>query len=301
MSDELSTEWIIYLPEGERLIRPATHPDGIIINVTRDCFDIMATAWLAKLNEATRPVFYFDHTRGEAAATFSEPLRWEDGKGIMIKPDWTGAGKSAIEGRNYSYFSPRFKVDENGRPVGFLSGAEVGSLTNQPAFVGVQQLAASQASIDEQLIQQQANTYKTNMDELEKLGLLTPDEAKQDNALDLAKARVAELKQTSAKCAEVTAELAKAKESIESNQKHLEISATAFVDTAVSAGKIAPKDDKAKQALADMFKTNPEGAQAIVASMASINIEPVKIDQPKQNKSMSISDLDAINAQSLKY
>jgi phage I-like protein len=60
----------------------------------------------------------------------------------MLALDWTASGRNAISGRDYSYFSPCFLIDENGDPTALPSTGAIGSLVNNPAFRNLARIAA---------------------------------------------------------------------------------------------------------------------------------------------------------------
>lgn len=96
----------------------------------------LAELWeAARRREHARPVLYFDHKQGEAAA-FPRRFVWDDERGILLEiAEWTAAGRAAVEGANYGYISPAFRLSrEDGQVLGLVPGVEVGSLVNDPAF-----------------------------------------------------------------------------------------------------------------------------------------------------------------------
>lgn len=112
----------------------------------------LAELWEAsRRREHARPVLYFDHKQGEAAA-FPRRFVWEDERGILLEiAEWTAAGRAAVEGANYGYISPAFRLSrEDGQVLGLVPGVEVGSLVNDPAFERidpiVDNIAASKAA-----------------------------------------------------------------------------------------------------------------------------------------------------------
>jgi phage I-like protein len=64
----------------------------------------------------------------------------------MLRVNWSAAGKKAIAGKNYFGFSPTFLLGEDGQVGGLPESGEVGSLTNNPAFVGLDRIAGSHFS-----------------------------------------------------------------------------------------------------------------------------------------------------------
>jgi phage I-like protein len=57
----------------------------------------------------------------------------------------TGAGKAAIEGKDFSYLSPSFLIDDNGIPSGLPERGPLAALVNEPAFREIPRIAASDA------------------------------------------------------------------------------------------------------------------------------------------------------------
>lgn len=89
-----------------------------------------------KAHRRARPAVYFDHKTG-AAAAYPKRFVWGgDDKGIMLElEEWSHAGRAAVEGRDYGYVSPAFRMDRaTGEVTGLLGGVEVCSLVNDPAF-----------------------------------------------------------------------------------------------------------------------------------------------------------------------
>lgn len=142
---------IVYFPEGDNTITATVDgaPKSILVRVPpHRGHEIAATfqAALAKRqSENVRPHFGFDHKPG-AASALPKSFRYEPGVGVMASVEWTGAGRAGIEGRDWSYFSPTFLVEEDGVPSGLPEKGELGSLVNNPAFRNIQRIAASDAS-----------------------------------------------------------------------------------------------------------------------------------------------------------
>lgn len=89
-----------------------------------------------KAHRRARPAVYFDHKTG-AAAAYPKRFVWGgEEKGIMLElEEWSHAGRAAVEGRDYGYVSPAFRMDRaTGEVTGLLGGVEVCSLVNDPAF-----------------------------------------------------------------------------------------------------------------------------------------------------------------------
>lgn len=110
--------------------------------------DLVEKLEAAATGKKARPCGLFDHKDGRACL-LPKRFFWDDAKGVMLEADWTQAGKAAVEGRDYSYWSPCFRLGKDGRVVGLTGGVEVGSLVNNPAFETIARIAAAKAEVDE--------------------------------------------------------------------------------------------------------------------------------------------------------
>lgn len=142
---------IVYLPEGEHQITPWVDgkPRPITVKVPAARGAAIAASLQAALDDRmksnVRPWFDFEHKRGVASA-LPTGFRYEPGKGVMAKVEWTGAGKAAIEGRDFSYFSPAFLLGDDDVPDGLPERGPLGGLVNEPAFREIPRIAASDAA-----------------------------------------------------------------------------------------------------------------------------------------------------------
>jgi hypothetical protein len=134
---------IVYLPRGRQTIRPLVSgvPQEITVQVDEDSAQVLQEA-LAK--RSRRAYGGFNHKPGEAAF-YPKAFRWDAARGVVLEVDWSDAGKRAVAGKNYFGFSPTFLMDKDERIAGLPETGEIGSLTNTPAFEGLDRLAASSA------------------------------------------------------------------------------------------------------------------------------------------------------------
>lgn len=95
-----------------------------------------------------RPCGLFDHKSG-AASLIPQRFSWDEERGVLLEAVWTNAGRAAVEGRDYSYWSPSFRLNADGSVVGLQAGVEVGSLVNDPAFERIELVAAGRQEVDE--------------------------------------------------------------------------------------------------------------------------------------------------------
>jgi small-conductance mechanosensitive channel len=186
--------------------------------------------------------------------------------------DWTSAGRAAIEGRDYSYFSPTFLVSKDGIPTGLTGRGEIGSLVNDPAFEEIPRIAASHQETDP-------------MQHLVELGLVEASCAP-DQALETAKAALASLREAAAQVETVEAanmakksaedelaDMKKRNDELEAAYKSLKdematkasAAADAAIEEAIKAGRIAPQDDATKAFWRSSITTNPEAVKALNA------------------------------------
>lgn len=228
---------IVYMPEGEHFINAFIGGRQKVI-VDRSCLDGLQRDLALKLTQNVRPVCYFDHKTGPASfipASFD----YMDGVGVILKGEWTESGKKAVLGRDYSYFSPAFKLNmATYRPVGLEpDDIEVGSLVNDPAFENIARIAASKAKLenftvlgpdaplnsdgeDTAAVHNQTNNTNTIMYELLlKCGILTKEEAASDNAGEIAEDKINNLKKKSEDGDKSKTELEAAKKKAEEAEK----------------------------------------------------------------------------------
>lgn len=270
---------ILWAPKGEHTIKCSLNgqPGTCVVRVTPDCVERLNADLEAKLAGNVKPVGLYDHEMGPASY---KPARfvWDEEKGVVLELEgWTEQGKKDVEGGNYGYHSPRFRRDKGtGEIKGLIPDViEIGSLVNDPAFDDIERIAASRtegsvAHFDnvedpdkpsdnrdlekpkEGLEQQDNNTTNRDMDitKLVALGILTEEEAKAENAEAVALERIKALqdkgKASSDELEASKKELAKCQEEIAASRKQAIERATQAYEDAVSAGKVAPKDEVSK-------------------------------------------------------
>lgn len=245
--DSLS-ESIVYLPEGQHEINATVNGKAAKRNVTVDdrILASFADDLQSRQSRNVRPFAGFDHKAGPASFIPKE-FRYEKGVGLMLDVEWTQAGKNAVEGKDYSYFSPAFLL-RNGVPTGLPTHGEIGSLVNEPAFEAMEKIAASH------------NQNTMDIETLVKLGLVPADTAS-ESALELAQASLAELRtqadenvQAAANHAAELETIAAARDTLASEVETLKASlakvddeaADKAVAEAVNAGRIPAQDEKSK-------------------------------------------------------
>ena len=264
---------IVFLPEGTHTITASVggKPKTLTVTVDERVLAGFAEDLAKRMESNVRPFAGFDHKPG-AASFIPQGFRYESGVGLMLDVDWTSAGRAAIEGRDYSYFSPTFLVSKDGIPTGLTGRGEIGSLVNDPAFEEIPRIAASHQETDP-------------MQHLVELGLVEASCAP-DQALETAKAALASLRESAAQVETVEAanvakksvedELADMRtkyDELEAANKSLKdelamkasASADAAIDEAIKAGRIAPQDEATKAFWRSSITINPDAIKALNA------------------------------------
>lgn len=136
----------VFLPEGEHEVSALVNgkPGTRKVTVGPDALEPLQASLSKRLARNVRPFGGFDHKDGGPASFTPKAFRYEGGRGVILEVDWTKSGKEAIEGKDYSYFSPTFYRDKKtGKPLGLMPSGEIGSLVNEPAFEAIERIAAS--------------------------------------------------------------------------------------------------------------------------------------------------------------
>ena len=307
---------IVYMPEGEHFINASIGGRQKVI-VDRSCLEALQRDLALKLTQNVRPVCYFDHKTGPASfipASFD----YMDGVGVILKGEWTESGRKSVLGRDYSYFSPAFRLNTaTCRPIGLEpDDIEVGSLVNDPAFENIARIAAGKARLENFTVlepdmplngggedtgavhDQTNNTHTTMYELLVKCGVLTKEEAASDKAGKIAEDKINDLKKKSEGGEKSGTELEAARKEAEDAKKEAssckaakarldeteaklkaaeaelaEVKASkaalidAEIEAAIKAGKIAPEDEDAKEALKTALTANIKAGKALIASI----------------------------------
>lgn len=302
---------IVFLPEGKHRITATVNGKAKQIDVEVDRRVLASFSEdLEKRKESNvRPFAGFDHRPGPASFLPLE-FRYEDGIGLVLDIEWTQAGRSAIDGRDYSYFSPSFLL-RDGVPFGLPSRGEVGSLVNDPAFESIPRIAAGNATEEQ-----------SKMDILNDLGLI-PEDTTPEAAVEAAKATVATLRESASKVEAMQGELDTAKAEYGSMEEELEAlkkerdellaklaemeasasaaaasRADAAVDEAVKAGRIAPKDEDTKAFWREQITANADAVKALNAispnpALSGESVLAGRADAREIEKELPRSEFDA--------
>lgn len=138
---------------------------------------------LAAAGQGDEPFIDFDHEDGRASGRPTE-MYWggEDPKsgGIRVKGKWTPSGKAAVQGKEFTRFSPEWYFNDDHEPIAI--GANLGGLVNKAAFKTIASVKAGAAT----------QQHKTNMTKEEMQALLT--EALKPVTADIAALKTAQAK-----------------------------------------------------------------------------------------------------------
>lgn len=288
---------IVYLPEGKHTINASKggKPATLTVDVNESVLASFRDQLKARHESNVRPFAGFDHKAG-AASFIPQEFRYEDGVGLVLDVEWTQAGRNAIEGKDYSYFSPTFLVDDNGTPIGLPMRGEIGSLVNDPAFEEIPRIAASH------------NEPLNNdmIDHLVELGLVEAghDEA---TALEAAKAKIQALRVDAEKAQTVQASADEAAEKIAALEGEIEAlkseqaasaeaEANAAIEEAVTAGRIAPQDDAAKSFWAASIKADKSAINILKSIPAKVELESKVLAGRVEESKPELKGLDKVQA-----
>ena len=149
-NDGHAPQGLLYMPAGEHVIsatfngQAATRRVVVTAEAAERLQADLAAVWQeVEAGKRARPCVYFNHESGPAAMV-PRRFSWVPGKGVVLEGEWTAAGRAAVEGGDFAYFSPCFRRDrESGEVMGLTQGVEVGSLVNDPAFEENECIAAA--------------------------------------------------------------------------------------------------------------------------------------------------------------
>lgn len=256
---------IVFFPKGSNTVRAKDSygkPTTVTVNATAELAGVLNAQLqearnAAMTGTASRPYIDFGHQRDRAAAIPTE-IYWDEEKGVMASVEWTKSGREAIEGKDYSYFSPEFIPTANNQASLFLPFRPIGGLVNAPAFQTIGPIAAS-------LTEQES--MKNIISKLKQFGVQITDDA--DETV-VCSALEAKLTQDKNDLATVNASIASfEKKEADAVAAALAAEADKVVSAALADGKI--KAD-AKETWQKAFIANRE---TVTAQLASI---PAKAD-----------------------
>lgn len=295
----LETNSLEYAPNGVHTITATANGEPAVLTVDInegivEGLNGQLEQWIeaAERGEASRPFVDFDHS-GNAAAAIPKKFYWENG--LRLSVEWTQAGKEALEGRNYSYFSPELMIDrETGTITGLPPHGSIGSLVNAPAFQQIERLAAASHN----------QKQKIKMDELKELQeKLTAAEAKLSNSEKEIEKLQASVESVSAERDESVQRIESSVEEIKALNERVENLRKEKIEASIAAKNI--NEDSRPALLEACLKADDDGAAILGAFSAPKidGIDPIKKEEKKEKKTeekVGLSRLTASIAESLK-
>jgi phage I-like protein len=260
---------IVYIPEGSHTITPSVNgkPKNVEIKMEAYNGEEVAATFQKDLEQRlaanVRPVFDFDHNDKGPASALPKRFYYVQGEGLMAEIEWTGAGRKAVESKDYSYFSPTFLLGKDGVPAGLPKRGPLGALVNEPAFREIPRIAASEQEAEI------TDTSKKMSDLiLAALSIEPETETAEAAAVAAIEALKSDAETAKASLAEITEERdelqAKAAEANKSRAESL-------VKAAVSEGRIAPKDEDTKTKFIEKIEAGDDFAEEILSKLPKIH------------------------------
>ncbi len=285
-----------YAPGGTHTVSATLNGEPSVVTVIVDeaaaqRLDEELQHWIAEaaLGRSARPFVDFDH-EGKSAAAIPTRFYWDDG--IRLDVEWTSSGKEALEGRNYSYFSPTVLVDpETGQFTGLPSSGPIGSLVNNPAFQNIQRLAAASSNPKPQ----------PKMDELEKIQKqLEAAESKLEKQGEQLVELQALLDTATTEHGEKDSKLEASAEEIQTLEAKVESLREEKISANIDAKNI--KDENREAVLAACLKADDDGAAILAAFEApkSTGTPPLKKEDKKVEEPKGLARLTAAINENLK-
>jgi phage I-like protein len=291
---------IMYMPKGRWKITPSVNgkPKEIELDVDNFTADILQADLEQRLQDNVKPFADFDHLPGPAAF-HPKSFRWDADKGVMLDVEWTAAGRDAVAGKNYGYFSPTFLLSED-KVAGLPDKGAVGALTNNPAFRQIQPIAASDNPPGDVTGNNPArdNIMKKVIEELVSLGIITASDAgNEDTVTGVVTVNVRAL-QASLKASQDTVTALKA----ENTELKTKVTATQekeasdIIEAAINEGKIGGNDESTIAFFKAQLIAQPEATKKVLAAMPKNPLldKIVNIKAGDQKRSTSGLDRQAL-------
>jgi len=259
---------IVYIPEGVHTITPSVNgkPKNVEVKMEAYMGEKIASMFQRdlekRLSANVRPVFDFDHNDKGPASALPKSFYYVEGEGLMAELEWTGAGRKAIESKDYSYFSPTFLLGRNGVPAGLPKRGPLGALVNEPAFREIPRIAASDKEAEK------TDTKKMSDLILAALSIEPDTETAEAAAVAAIEALKNDAETAKASLAEITEERDElAAKAAEANKSRAE----SLVKAAVSEGRIAPKDEDTKAKFVEKIEAGDTFAEEILSKLPKIH------------------------------
>lgn len=294
---------IVFIPEGESTITPYVNgkPQSVVVKLDASNGASIAeklNAQLAARHAANvRPWLDFEHKGGKASG-IPKAFSYVEGRGITMDVEWTNAGKQAIEGKDFSYFSPTFLIADDGTPQGIPERGALGGLVNEPAFRNIPRIAASDAT------NHQPTNQTSTMSKLINAKLGLAPEASEEATLAKIEAITAELE--TIKTEKAALETAKADEvkrltderdAITAELETLKTEAKEATKTRhkalVEASGIPPKDEETRNEALSLLEANEALGVKFLAKFGGV--DPSKSVLEKQGDKIEASDASPLD------
>jgi len=222
----------------------------------------------------------FNHNEDNGAAAHVDNFFWAGSDpvqgGIRANVRWTDDGAKALQGRKFTRFSPCFAADRSGK-IGGLSTANVGGLTNRPAFAE-----------NERIVQANQTLETMDPEDVEKLVATAVQNALPGVVKETVNATLTHLKATDGPPAEGKEDEKEGEEDEEKEKLKAQLAAykakdaeslkarvDQIVATATEQRIIAPKDEKAIAAFRAQAEQSPELAERLLNVKATSGGQPV--------------------------
>lgn len=255
---------IVYMPgPGRQRIHASVNgrPKTVTVEVDAEGAQRLADDLNKRLVDEIRPHAGFDHQAGPASFLPQE-FKWDESKGVVLKVDWTDAGKSAVNGRNYSYFSPTFLLSDDGKIKGLPQTGEIGSMTNNPAFRDkTMKIAASaDGKPEEALIMEVA-------EKLAELKVITAAQAENADS-ELVLSAIEQMHESIQALSTANKQLESANTSLRAKAAEVQKSeAQSIVQAAIDEGKIPAKDQELIDHWTEQAIQSPERTRRLLTAL----------------------------------
>jgi len=264
LEGETSPE-IVYMPgPGRQRIHASVNgkPRTVTVVVDAEGAERLAHDLEKRLSDEIRPHAGFDHAAGPASFLPQE-FKWDESRGVVLKVDWTDAGKNAVSGRNYSYFSPTFLLGDEGQILGLPKTGEIGSMTNNPAFRRHEMKIAASADSEAH----EEALIMGVVEKLVELKVITATQAEKADE-DLVCAAIEQLHESVEALSTANKQLESANTSLRAQAAEVQKSeALSIVQAAIDEGKIPGKDQELIDHWTEQAIASPERTRRMLTAL----------------------------------
>ncbi len=259
---------IMYFPAGDSKISASVGGEAkeVEVRVDAETALLLQNDLEQRLQGNVRPIIDFNHQLG-AAAALPKRFEWVEGEGVFLELDWTRAGKYAVEGKDYSFFSPTFLLDPEGCPVGLPPEGAIGALTNDPAFRTIERISAKKVLIkpgDEPDNKQNEEEDMELAKALVSAGFITEEDSKDTSKIVAAIQAKTKKESDGSLNTEIEALRAELQQvRVEGANKE----ADAAIVRAVAEHRIEPKNETMKASIKKLYLANKVEAENLIKSL----------------------------------